>query len=676
MSDTTNGVLIGAGLEANGVLIHSAEPLGALWFPLKGGLTVLYGRNGAGKSRVLDAVASALRGVAIPGARLSVQMSPVEYSGGFDPTLIDCFEPFDSLVDLDFDKPPASRPSVRGAWEARDYDGVDAWVVEHARSLKNYLRAVGEEWGLAEGRCHTPRLSLVATGTVEKPGWDAYVSVIPTEMEAFIHAYPLTPEAWTAISFLSTSTEHSDLLPTVVAQRVGDGWRAQPLPVNVARAWTSTSASPSESASVDGRGMIACLVGSDETNPDGATLELLRSDEDVLEEGLLDWEHQASAPARMVLDSLSERATAVMRSLMGSDGSLEAVLHDPIKWLDGRVVEWTGTDSFGTELPLSSLGAGSARWARMAISLALNNVQYARPALLVVDEPERALHSAAQLQVAQTFARTLSDVELKDLFVVAEIVATHSPAFLSLPGANLLHVTRGTDRNVVLEAIDTTIGVEGLTAALGLTRPDALLTVRWFMFVEGEHDVAVIRALFGDTLRDKHVHLCIMSGASNIQAHLTAQHLLAFSDAKLRVVLDRLGATAGEYWELAKVAFNDGDVVGTRRELEKVSRLPGREAKWLYEAGLAALERGQLDRIELVGLIEKDIINYLPVEQIVPGAASWRTLSKEFFDARPSLAFKDWLKKSKGARITASRLGEIAGTLTELRDLPRVIQGL
>jgi predicted ATP-dependent endonuclease of OLD family len=312
----------------------------------------------------------------------------------------------------------------------------------------------------------------------------------------------------------------------------------------------------------------------------------------------------------------------------------------------------------------------------MAIALALNNVQDARPALIMMDEPERALHSAAQVQVARTFARSLDDIELHDLFVVAEIVATHSPAFLSLPGVNLLHVARGTDKKVSLDAIDTTIGIEGLTAELGLTRPDALLTVRCFMFVEGEHDAAVIRALFGDTLRDRHVHLANMSGAANIQAHLTAQHLLAFSDARIRVVLDRLGETAGDHWESATAAFTDGDLDGARRELEKVSRLSGREAKWLYEAGLAALERGQLDRIDVVGLDEKDIINYLPVEQIVPGATSWRALSKEYFDTKPNVAFKDWLKKAKGARITASRLGEIAGTLTSLKDLPRIVEGL
>lgn len=670
--------MIGAGLEAHGVLIHAGRPLGALWFPLRQGLTVLYGRNGAGKSRVLISVASALRGVAIPGVRLSVQVSPVEYAGGFDPSLIDCFEAVDPFLDLDFDTPHSTRPSLRDPWAVKDYARVGELVEEHARNLQAYLRTVAVDWGLAEGRCHTPRLSLVATGTEERPGWDAFVSVIPTDLDGFLTDYPLPPEAWESLVVMPGSSEHSDLLHTAAVQRVGGNWRTHPLPVNVARAWTSSRATEfvEESFDVDSRGMIACLVGTDRSDPNAATLELLRSDEDVQDVGLLKGDLSASQPVDWILGSLAEKATSVMRSLMGGDGRLRAVLRDPMDWLDGNVVEWTGTDLFGTELPLASLGAGSARWARIAISLALNNVQYSRPALLVMDEPERALHSAAQVQVAETLVGALSDVEIYDLLVFSAIVATHSPAFLSLPGVNLVHVTRGTDRNVSLEAIDTTIGIEGVTAELGLTRSDALLTIRCFMFVEGEHDAAVIRALFSDTLRDRHVQLSNMSGAANIQAHLTAQHLLAFSDARIRVVLDRLGATVGQHWETAKAAFKEGDMDGSRRELEKVSRLPGREAKWLYEAGLAALARGQLDRIDVVGLEEKDIINYLPVEQIVPGAVSWRALSKEYFDTKPNMAFKDWLKKSKGARITAARLGEIAGTLTQLKDLPRVIEGL
>src|SRR3954454_7891491 len=111
-------------------------------------------------------------------------------------------------------------------------------------------------------------------------------------------------------------------------------------------------------------------------------------------------------------------------------------------------------------------------------------------------EHERALHHAFQLQVARGFSQALENGEVGMIHVAAAIVATHSPAFLSLPNANLVHVSRGSDLNIALDPIDTTIGVEGLAAQLGISRPDALLTVRCFLYVEGEHDAAIFSALF------------------------------------------------------------------------------------------------------------------------------------------------------------------------------------
>ena len=46
-----DGILVSEGLQADGILVHAPPPLGTLWIPLSTGLTVLYGRNGAGKTR-------------------------------------------------------------------------------------------------------------------------------------------------------------------------------------------------------------------------------------------------------------------------------------------------------------------------------------------------------------------------------------------------------------------------------------------------------------------------------------------------------------------------------------------------------------------------------------------------------------------------------------------------
>lgn len=76
--------------------------------------------------------------------------------------------------------------------------------------------------------------------------------------------------------------------------------------------------------------------------------------------------------------------------------------------------------------------------------------------------------------------------------------------------------------------------------------------------------------------------------------------------------------------------------------------------------------------------VKPDIIHHLPVETIVPGEVSWERLVREWraSGAHKDGDFKAWLKRAKGAKFNAKKLGEIAERLTALADLPRVIDRL
>lgn len=249
--------------------------------------------------------------------------------------------------------------------------------------------------------------------------------------------------------------------------------------------------------------------------------------------------------------------------------------------------------------------------------------------------------------------------------------------FLALPDATIIHVARGTDGHVSCDPVDMTAPVEGLTAQLGLNRADVLSAIRWFIYVEGEHDVAVLNAMFANSFVAARALVIPMHGASHVEAQITSEQLIAYSDARIRIVLDRAGEPAMTAWETARTANAAGNRDAAKRAFTKLVNNRDRESKWLAEAGLAALNRGTLDRIDVVGLERHDIIHYLPVDSLVPGATSWIDLSTEWHRVPPPRpAFKEWLRQKKGARIESRLLGEIAQRVTDRQDLIKVIEGL
>lgn len=679
-----NGILVSEGLRADGVLIHAPNPLGTLWVPLSGGLTVLYGRNGAGKTRLLNAISCAMRGIALAEGHVSLHLSPVDYLGGFDTSLIERFQNVDEELGGDFGSPSARRPTVSETAKRGDDQATDEAVLGAITRLSAFLTGAAEKVGLADGRCHSPRLALVATGDAEHPSWRPTVSVVPTDVSGFIHEWRDLTEVipWGEIRYL-LDPGVAFLPSALVHLWTPDGWRHEPLPVMVARVPFNNGhlTSDQRDEGLSARDLIACLHATAQQDVNALTLASLRRSMAASgETSFIRWANEddveASETVAGRLSVLSDNASTALRELSGFTGTLQAKLHHPNRWPTGQVVSWLGTDPFGATVEIDDLGAGSARWARLAISLALGNADWSHASVVMIDEPERALHSAAQQEAAASLARMVHNGELGSVPVVGAIVATHSAAFLAQRSANLVHVSRDTDGAVALDGIDPTLGVEGLTAALGISRADALLTTRWFLFVEGEHDAAIFRTLFGEILQRAHAVLRTMDGAANLSAHLNAEFLLTYSDAGIRVVLDRIGAAATSEWDSAVTAARNSDREAARRHLEKLSRGKGRESAWLYEAGIAALSKGYLDRIQLVGLERPDIICYLPPGAIVPGATSWQQLGDEYFTVKPRPAFKQWLRDSKGANFGAESLSVIAAGCTDLADLPNAVQGL
>ncbi len=218
-----------------------------------------------------------------------------------------------------------------------------------------------------------------------------------------------------------------------------------------------------------------------------------------------------------VLEAFSRVATEMLPSFaQHSPGSHFVAYADPAsKTIKVRLT----ANIHGTEydLEISELAEGLRLWHLLAIRSALaldpmfrvlveigllkeGLLSFAsiedRPTLVVVDEPERHLHPAAQREAA----KWLQDFAARtNTYVVA---ATHSPAMLSAGGARYVHVERR--RNDSVEAIEID-AIElrrhfATNSRLGFDQGELLTAIEQYIVVEGEHEEIVLTAWCGDVL--------------------------------------------------------------------------------------------------------------------------------------------------------------------------------
>ncbi len=221
--------------------------------------------------------------------------------------------------------------------------------------------------------------------------------------------------------------------------------------------------------------------------------------------------------ATTVLEAFSRVATEMLPSFaQHSYGSHFVTYADPVsKTIKVRIrAEVHGTEH---DLEINELAEGLRLWHLLAIRSALaldpmfrvlaeigllkeGLLPFAyiedRPTLVVVDEPERHLHPAAQREAA----KWLQDFAARtNTYVVA---ATHSPAMLSAGGARYVHVERRRDDSVEaieIDAIDLRRHFV-TNSRLGFDQGELLTAIEQYIVVEGEHEEIVLTAWCGDVL--------------------------------------------------------------------------------------------------------------------------------------------------------------------------------
>lgn len=381
-------------------------------------------------------------------------------------------------------------------------------------------------------------------------------------------------------------------------------------------------------------------------------------DPDQMTEAIAAGTEAAEKFAAHLADQVNEMMTSVLL-----DPPVASVQFPPqIFRFSSPAARWTFRVRDATTVGLNQLSTAEQRWATLAINFAISDSQRAaqfegsaplRPIVLVIDEPEAALHRAAEARVADFLVSLTRDPRH------VAFVATHSPELLDVPEASLTEISKQSDGIPTSRVRRLDLADRDALERLGLRPSDLLRWPRVFLLVEGEHDKQMIESYFGSRLRSARVELLPMRGAKQLASTIDSRVLFEYTDATVVALLDNMVAeSVRDSWERAQLArMTDGVAAAKQIVVDWFADNKSEESRYMSEWLTSALDAGLESRLIPYGLSAKDVIEYLPVSEMVSGAASWEELHHEH-QADKALQkghpneFKPWLKARKGIAVT------------------------
>lgn len=128
-------------------------------------------------------------------------------------------------------------------------------------------------------------------------------------------------------------------------------------------------------------------------------------------------------------------------------------------------------------------------------------------------------------------------------------------------------------------------------------------------------------------------------------------------------------------------AASTGDIDEAKKTITASIGYGDGEAQYLTTWLTRALDYGLTSRLRPEGLPAADIIEYLPVERIVPQAASWEALHELHEEARLGKTgtphrFKDWLELRYKTKFDEQSLRACAAGVDIPRDFERLMKSI
>lgn len=715
---------VNGGLELVGIQFNEAPGIGRTWLSLQRGLNILYGKNGAGKTTVIDQINRFLTGgedswiphrIYVRYPRLALTCSQFEPTDleGWTSAAIEQLRLLPGLFEALQPNPHGVVAPTEALYEcltsgylciSRTAPGIDSYMISVAAPLDGSLRFIQKQ------EIENGRLDKVKRIQAQR----IHEAIEQARQGAEYVDYTGTPRKVTPqliermkeeLSFFEESTSLcvGDFFPqfgfcTEDDDEIDTGWglldrkvlpfdRKDEEPdgdhasqylrlVDIAESWVSPIR----------------MGPSPDSNPALATAKLLISRwlrETGAQEGFSLWATEtlgyprgavqlmddSSGPVVLQddwLDEFSKDANSRYADLLIDAPNMTLKRTKGIRSLTGPPIQWFAyLQDQQTEIELSALSSAENTWARFAIDMASNSPEQLWSSIGLIDEPERGLHRAAESHLAKGLASLAAETG------TYMIIATHSPDFLDQDGVNLVEVLR---KNLTTRLRPMRDPDRESMRSLGLQPSDLLKRIRKFVLVEGPHDRAVFEKKIGEQLRGSRAQVLHIGGAKQLRAAVEGQFLCDFTEASIIAVLDNLKQKEiADIWRDVK-ALSASDGFAAALELIE-QRLPAgkisTEEACIREFYLRALETGQESRIVPVAMSKPDVIMYLDVQDFVPEAASWDALWEAFQmqlnNRQPIKSFKPWLKAKRHVEIftedierSASKPGQLHPDIVHL----------
>ncbi|RYP88660.1 hypothetical protein EKO23_01860 [Nocardioides guangzhouensis] len=625
------------------------------------GLSVLYGLNGAGKSRTIAEIQRFWKGQQSPLEAL-IQL-PADTNGSSR-------MPVEGLDDWDEDWERA-----RGRWADRGTEAaLTAWVrscfdPEESEFADRYVLP-GRSAGLVGDWLRYRLLLVAAAGEADLPQWVSAPALVTgpecpyaTSEFALYEAYENSHDdevyAQTGIICVSPAGRIGDDRTVACAALGGIGVLDMPA-YYAGHHRRLPRLTPSLATAVDDINEATRILLSSTVDED---LEVV-GNEVAASPALTDAVRQVEAVANLhFARALQDAPTLRLHvSVAGLDETVQwFVDHDHYVATPTR--GGTGFDPIYRTRRIDELSTAQRRWAVWGIQRALDAADPQGPGqrLLLLDEPEAALHRSAEAQMAEYVATLPSDGATNVL------LATHSPELLNVPTANVYEVARTSGTRSVSEL--TSASREHLEE-LGLLPSDLLRRQRGLVLVEGLHDTLVLEALLGAELEALRVETRALRGTHHVSPAALGV-LFDYTPAHIFVVFDNIAtAELNDLMKKVTVLSESGLVDEAVRLLNRPTFLGSHEWDKLRELIQRCVESGTIRRFTAFGLTAKDVLDYLPVDTFVPGAASWADLRSQHADARKDRPgatardFKVWLRgRPHNADLSSEHILKAANSL-------------